>query len=139
MFTLERGVSVLSPVLFLLIMDPLLKSLQSKGLGPSISGTYAGGFIHADDIRTISSSRATLQEQIDTVHAFAADNGLTLNPTNFFFMPCHCIWLECKYGIWYLVFCMYTACISLESTIIFMVSDQFSETFCAEARTRHAV
>ena len=55
MFTLERGVlqgSVLSPVLFLLIMDPLLKSLQSKGLGPSISGTYAGGFIHADDMHT---------------------------------------------------------------------------------------
>jgi len=34
-FTLERGVlqgSVLSPVLFLLIMDPLLKSLQSNGV-----------------------------------------------------------------------------------------------------------
>ena len=57
LFTLERGVlqgSVLSPVLFLLIMDPLLKSLQSKALGPSIGDTYAGAFIHADDIRTIS-------------------------------------------------------------------------------------
>ena len=35
MFTLERGVlqgSVLSPVLFSLIMDPLLRSLQSKGM-----------------------------------------------------------------------------------------------------------
>ena len=83
MFTLERGVlqgSVLSPVLFLLIMDPLLKSLQSKALGP-IGDTYAGAFIHADDIRTISSSRATLQEQIDTVQTFAVQNGLTLNPT----------------------------------------------------------
>ena len=84
MFTLQRGVlqgSVLSPVLFLLIMDPLLKSLQSKALGPSIGDTYAGAFIHADDIRTISSSRATLQEQIDTVQTFAVQNGLTLNPT----------------------------------------------------------
>ena len=84
MFTLEHGVlqgSVLSPVLFLLIMDPLLKSLQSKALGPSIGDTYAGAFIHADDIRTISSSRATLQEQIDSVQTFAVQNGLTLNPT----------------------------------------------------------
>ena len=84
MFTLERGVlqgSVLSPVLFLLIMDPLLKSLQNKGLGPFVGNTFAGAFIHADDIRTISSSRATLQEQIDTVSNFALENGLTLNPT----------------------------------------------------------
>ena len=36
MFTLERGVlqgSVLSPVLFLLIMDPLLKSPHSEPIG----------------------------------------------------------------------------------------------------------
>ena len=82
--TLERGVlqgSILSPVLFLLIMDPHLKSLQNKGLGPSVGDLYAGGFIHADDIRTISSSRATLQELINTVCTFAANNGLTLNPT----------------------------------------------------------
>ena len=79
-FTLERGVlqgSVLSPALFLLIMDPpLLKSLQNNGLGPSVGHTYAGSFIHADEIRTISSSGATLQEQINTVCTFAANNGL---------------------------------------------------------------
>ena len=81
--TLERGVlqgSVLSPILFLLIMDPLLHHLQCQGLGPSIGETYAGAFIHADNIRTVSSSLATLQQQIDTVHTFAVQNGLTLNP-----------------------------------------------------------
>ena len=34
-----------------------------------------------DDICTIGSSRATLQEQINTVCTFAEKNGLTLNPT----------------------------------------------------------
>ena len=83
-FALERGVlqgSILSPVLFLLIMDPLLKSLQSNNLGLSVGDIYAGRFIHADDICTISSSRTTLQEQINTVCTFAANNRLTLNPT----------------------------------------------------------
>ena len=82
--TLERGVlqgSVLSPVLFLLVMDPLLRCLESRGLGPSISDTYAGAFAHADDIRTVTTSLATLQEQINTVETFAVDNALMLNPT----------------------------------------------------------
>lgn len=61
-------------------MDPLLKSLQSKGLGPFVGNTFAGAFIHADGIWT-SSSQATLQEQIVTVCKFALEDGLSLNPT----------------------------------------------------------
>ena len=51
-FTVERGVkqgSILSPTLFLLVMDPLLKQLELSGLGLSVN-FYAGGFLHADDI-----------------------------------------------------------------------------------------
>ena len=62
-------------------MDPLLHYLQGRGLGPSVGTTYAGTFIHADDIRTVSSSITTLQEQIESVHRFAVQNGLSLNPT----------------------------------------------------------
>ena len=84
LFTLERGVlqgSVLSPILFLLVMDPLLQTLENKNLGPNISGTYVGAFAHADDIRTVTSSTFTLQQQIYTVQSFAKENGLALNPT----------------------------------------------------------
>ena len=83
-FTLERGVlqeSVLSPVLFLLVIDPLLKCLECNCLGPFISDTYAGAFAHADDIRTVTSSLDTLQQQLNTVQNFAAENALVLNPT----------------------------------------------------------
>ena len=83
-FTLERGVlqgSVLSPVLFLMIMDPLLKNLEYSALGPFIGDTYAGTFAHADDIRTVTSSLATLQQQISMVQSFATENALVLNPS----------------------------------------------------------
>ena len=58
-YSIGRGVkqgSVLSPALFLLVMDPLLSRLQSSGMGLSINNFYAGGFLHADDIRTAATS-----------------------------------------------------------------------------------
>ena len=42
----ERGVkqgSVLSPALFLLVMDPLLRLLEQSGLSLSVNNFYAGG------------------------------------------------------------------------------------------------
>ena len=53
-FVVGRGVkqgSILSPTLFLMVMDPLLKALETSGLGLSVNNLFAGAFIHADDIR----------------------------------------------------------------------------------------
>lgn len=58
-YPVERGVkqgTILSPMLFLLVMDPLLSKLQSSGIGLSLYNFYAGGFIHADDIHTVATS-----------------------------------------------------------------------------------
>ncbi len=65
--------------LFLLIIDPLLKELQGNSLGPNISGLFSGAFAHADDIRTASTSRDTLEKQIHTVENLAELNALSIN------------------------------------------------------------
>ena len=81
-YVLERGVkqgSILSPALFLLVMDPLLSLLENSGVGLSINNLYAGGFVHADDIRTLASSSDSLQKQITMVENFCTQNFLQLN------------------------------------------------------------
>ena len=81
-FLIERGVkqgSVLSPALFLLVMDPLLRQLQASGVGLSVNNFYAGGFLHVDDIRTLATSDVSLRYQINLVKTFADHNLLKLN------------------------------------------------------------
>jgi len=79
-YPVERGVkqgSVPFPTLFLLVMDPLY--FQNSGVGLSINNFYAGGFLHADDIRTVASSPESLEDQVTMVNTFASENLLRLN------------------------------------------------------------
>ena len=49
--TMECGLLqglVLSPTLFLLVLDPLLQHLEKNQLDPCVAGLYVGGFAHAD-------------------------------------------------------------------------------------------
>ena len=77
-FAVERGVeqgSIPSPSLFLMVMDPLLQQLECSGLGLFINYYYAGGFMHADDIRTLATSSSSLNTQVSIVNKFAEANG----------------------------------------------------------------
>ena len=62
-------------------MDPLLRDFQTSGVGLSINSFYAGGFFHADDIRTLASSETSLMKQFDMVKLFAKKHHLKLNVT----------------------------------------------------------
>ena len=59
--------SVLSPALFLLVMDPPLRQLQVSGMGLSANNFYASDFLHADDIRTLATSKESLKYQAELV------------------------------------------------------------------------
>ena len=61
--------SVLSPALFFPVLDPLLRELQASGLGLSINNFYAGGFLHADEVRTLATARN--HSQVAMVKRFA--------------------------------------------------------------------
>ena len=81
-FTLHRGVrqgSVLSPVLFLFVIDPILLELKSKSCGLSINGLFLGALSHADNIRTLSTNLTDCKQQIISVHSFATSRSLVLN------------------------------------------------------------
>ena len=71
--------SVLSPVLFLLVMDPILLALKNKPCGLNICGLYLGAFSHADDIRTLASSKSDCSHHISSVEDFASSRGLKLS------------------------------------------------------------
>ena len=60
-------------------MDPLLRSLKESGLGLSGNEFYVGGFIYANDIRTVVSSMKSLEAQVATVERFTAENLPKLN------------------------------------------------------------
>ena len=97
-FKLEHGVRqgfILSPSLFLLVMDPLLRQFQSLSSGQfqslssrqfqslssglSVNNTYAGAYLHAGDIRTLANSLTSLKDKISIVLRFTSENFMKLN------------------------------------------------------------
>ena len=82
LFHQERGVrqgSVLSPTLFLMVMNEMLKEMSANGAGVSIAGLYLGSAAHADDIRSLSQTILATKSQAATLVNFTTNNGLPIN------------------------------------------------------------
>ena len=81
-FPIHRGVkqgSVLSPSLFIVVIDSLLSYLASSGLGLKVSGLNVGFSAHADDVRAASNSIIDTQTQGKLIASFCSANNLKLN------------------------------------------------------------
>ena len=88
--------SVLSPSLFNLVMDPLLTTLKSRGLGLSVNGLFLGTFAHGDDIRTSATNFEDVAEQAAIVDSHKVQGSLPLprkvRSANIKQETCLCFW-----------------------------------------------
>ena len=70
-FTIEHGVAQgcsLSPILFSVFVNDLLKEVEQTGLGTQLSsGKTVRGMLFADDFVGISDSKESLQKLLDVV------------------------------------------------------------------------
>ena len=81
-FSIHQGVwqsSVLSPVLFLLVMNPILLELQEISCGLNINSLFLGALSHADDIRTLSTNLHDYKSQVKAVSYFTNSRNLCLS------------------------------------------------------------
>ena len=81
-FKLTNGTrqgSVLSPILFSVYLDDLLKELRHLQLGCHIGGYWLGGCGYADDLILMAPSRDVLQRRLQVCEAYAGEHNLVFS------------------------------------------------------------
>ena len=79
---MENGVKqggVLSPILFCIYFDELLKRIERTGIGCHIGHHFYGGLGYADDVVLLSPTVRGLQLLINTCEKFATEHNVTFN------------------------------------------------------------
>ena len=84
-FTFNRGVfqgDPLSPIVFLLVFNPILQELQNQNhKGYKLGDQSYVTLPYADDFCLISTHKATHQKLIDKIHTHVSSMGMKLKPT----------------------------------------------------------
>ena len=81
-FTLTNGTrqgSVLSPVIFSVYLDDLLRELRRLQLGCTVAGCWYGACGYADDLIILAPNREVLQRMLRVCEAYAADHNLVFS------------------------------------------------------------
>ena len=76
-----RQGGVLSPLLYNVFIDGLIKSLKEKNLGCHLFNHYAGVIVLADDVALVSTSPSDLQEMLNITHEYTKTWRYRINPT----------------------------------------------------------
>ena len=74
-----RQGGVISPILFTVYVDELVKELESTGIGCNIGNKYVGCLMYADDITLICPSISGLQEMVDKCLDFGHKYSINFN------------------------------------------------------------
>ena len=78
-FSISNGTrqgSVMSPILWAIYCDPLIKRLRKLGLGAHIAGLYMGVACFADDVILIAPCYQAMQIMLQEVEAFAQEHNV---------------------------------------------------------------
>ena len=70
---------VLSPLLFAIYIDSLLKRLEESGVGCHMGGLFTGALAYADDITLLSASMSGLKTLSKVCEEYATEFDVTFN------------------------------------------------------------
>ena len=81
-FKIPTGVKqggILSPHLFIIYVDDLLKRLRSRGVGCHVLNTFLGAILFADDLCLMAPTRRAMQIMLNICQKFCEEFGLQFN------------------------------------------------------------